>query len=447
MINLLLGAPGGGKSYEAVVYHVLPAVKRGRLVITNLPLLVDAFESVEPGCSKVIELRDKTLAVDPGKNVATVEARSPYARKFSSRAFANVEEFASPWRMTDGTGPLYIVDECHFALPRLGTVQAVEEWFSVHRHYNCDVLLITQSAGKISAAIKDLVQVVYKVRKAVAFGRPTKYIRKVLDGVNGAEIAVTEREYKKQMFMLYRSHTLGVEVDEQAVEDVSPFIVKFKRATLAVFALMVVAVVWFVFSYQKKAVVKAQSSPFTSSVPVGAASGARTPLKMSGGVDARAAVAARAVALESAAAAKAIALDPEPFTGKSFHLSGVLKFGGRTIYHFMVSENGNPVSTVTDEELKLAGYTWRAFFACAGVLTWQGKKAYPVTCDSPQMVMVGSEGHTVAKTEAVSRPGQSAPGQAAPAQPVPGPVHLRPPGQPVPAPVKPGELAPGPRPV
>ncbi|EPW3551744.1 zonular occludens toxin domain-containing protein, partial [Pseudomonas aeruginosa] len=38
MINLILGQPGGGKSHEAVVYHVVPALNQGRKVITNLAL-------------------------------------------------------------------------------------------------------------------------------------------------------------------------------------------------------------------------------------------------------------------------------------------------------------------------------------------------------------------------------------------------------------------------
>ncbi|MHA6613038.1 zonular occludens toxin domain-containing protein [Photobacterium damselae] len=46
MINLIMGRPGGGKSYEAVVYHVLPAIQSGRMVITNLPINLDVVSSV-----------------------------------------------------------------------------------------------------------------------------------------------------------------------------------------------------------------------------------------------------------------------------------------------------------------------------------------------------------------------------------------------------------------
>ncbi|MER0370175.1 zonular occludens toxin domain-containing protein, partial [Vibrio vulnificus] len=46
MINLIVGRPGGGKSYEAVVFHIIPAIQNGRKVVTNLPLNIDHFVKV-----------------------------------------------------------------------------------------------------------------------------------------------------------------------------------------------------------------------------------------------------------------------------------------------------------------------------------------------------------------------------------------------------------------
>ncbi|MDF5473676.1 zonular occludens toxin domain-containing protein, partial [Vibrio parahaemolyticus] len=34
MIYAIAGRPGGGKTYEAVAYHIIPAIKEGRKVIT-----------------------------------------------------------------------------------------------------------------------------------------------------------------------------------------------------------------------------------------------------------------------------------------------------------------------------------------------------------------------------------------------------------------------------
>lgn len=96
MINLLLGAPGGGKSYEAVAYHVLPAVQSGRKVITNLPLYVDVFEAIVPGCENLIEIRTETKGIKPEpqiKNVFGREVDVSGAATWSNRPFAHVEDY------------------------------------------------------------------------------------------------------------------------------------------------------------------------------------------------------------------------------------------------------------------------------------------------------------------------------------------------------------------
>ena len=46
MINGLSGRPGSGKSYEAVIRHIMPALMKQRKVVTNIPLNVEWFCSV-----------------------------------------------------------------------------------------------------------------------------------------------------------------------------------------------------------------------------------------------------------------------------------------------------------------------------------------------------------------------------------------------------------------
>jgi zona occludens toxin len=388
MINLLIGAPGGGKSYEAVVYHILAALKRGRKVITNLPLVVSEFDLLDPDYSDLIELREKTLAVAP---VAVESQGNAFmglihqarVSKFVDRPFANVEDYQSEWRNSEGMGPLYVIDECHFVLPRVGSQRAVEEWFSMHRHFNADVLLITQSSGKISTAIRDLVQVCYKVRKAIAFGKTDSYIRKVLDGVGGGEVAVSERKYKPQFFKLYRSHTQGVSLDEAAPDDVKPFIVKFRRMTWIVLAVAVVycgslaSSFYFGKPAQKMVQVKSASGAVVS-VPL---EGIESPL----GVLPPVRVASAPVRHVSAPAVVVNEI-PEPYENKSFHVTGHMKMGDRLVHMFSVSQNGLTVSNVSDADLVRTGYRWVPLTDCAGVLYWQAK-AIAVTCDVPQISM------------------------------------------------------------
>lgn len=398
MINLLLGGPGGGKSYEAVAYHILPALIRGRKIITNLPLIIEALEVVHPGCTSLIEIREKTLAVEPVISEDRKSIPSAYfARQniptFSNRAFANPEDFASTWKHADGFGPLYVVDECHFCLPRGRTSIGVEEWFSMHRHYNCDVLLITQSSGKISAAIKDLVQVCYKLRKATAFGKPSGYIRKVLDGVNGGEISCQDRTYEKKYFGLYRSHTQGTAIAEKDADDVTPFIVKFRRFSLAFYAFTAICIGWVFWPSEPKKplvvhkpstdlIARAQAYELAlqrgekPSPYIYEKEGVQTVNSLPP------AAAGLPLAPASAASASESVAIPEPFQGKQISLTGWLRMGERIVHTFAISSGGFRLFELQEKELISAGYKFRPLGECSGLLTF-ASKTVSLICDAP----------------------------------------------------------------
>lgn len=220
MINLLIGPPGGGKSYEAVVFHVLPTLEQGRKVITNLPLNIAEIAKIEPRAPALIEMRTKS-------------------RKAGCEVFGDVSDYGDDWRDPEtGQGALYVIDECHKPLPRGSTPRTVDEWYAEHRHEGADVLLMTQSYGKISKAITDQVQTLYRVKKMTVFGKPTHYIRKVQDGVRGEVMSTAERKYEERFYKLYKSHTRSLSaVLEADARDISPAYKQFYRASIVVTAL------------------------------------------------------------------------------------------------------------------------------------------------------------------------------------------------------------------
>lgn len=242
MINLLLGQPGGGKSYESVAFHVIPAVvEQRRKVITNLPLRLDMWEVFFPGSTKLIEIR--------GNYQFEGKLYHPFSR---------LEDFGDSWRGENEIGPLYIIDECHKSLPRTGTPVSIEEWFAEHRHEGADVLLITQSYGKINQAIRDAVQVVYRCKKATAFGSNDRYIRKVQDGLRGEVVNTQVREYESKYFPLYRSHTKSNgAVLEAMANDIVPLWKRWPFKGAALCAIIVVCMT----TYQLTRGVKPANEP------------------------------------------------------------------------------------------------------------------------------------------------------------------------------------------
>jgi zona occludens toxin len=401
MINGLEGIPGSGKSYEAVVYHVLEALKRGRLVVTNLPLIVPMFAAIDPRYVDLIELRSRPKPVlgtwdanrvdDKGNgNAFALWTKEEEEEASSGRGalvldggqvrlgrqvsesvavFGHVWDYYHEWKHPDtGQGPLYVIDECHVALPKVGTDAQVIQWFKLHRHFNADVLLMTQNFRDMCGPIANLLGMLVRCRKADFLGKPNRYVRKVFAGFRGAEVSRDEREYLAQYFPLYKSHTQGNSVAEAGASDVQPFIVKWKRFTWAYAVCSVLLVAW-LFWPSDKPKKAAQGKP---------AAVAAAPAASAAVVPASAASAPNAAASGPTAATE----DPDPLADKGVHLKGRMVLGDRTVYLLAVSQNGQPLHLTTDVQLREAGYVFRPMGECLGALQWKGT-VRPLSCDLP----------------------------------------------------------------
>lgn len=268
-LTMMLGPPGAGKSYEAVVFHVLPALQSGRKVITNLPLNVEAFE---------------TFDVDP-QLIDLI-----HATKDNTRPFARIEDYKSDWRHpVSGIGPLFVIDECHFAMPRGATSRDVEEWYSMHRHEGADLILMTQSYGKVSKAICDIVQTALILRKNTNLGSQKSYRREVRDGLSRSNrLTIDVRRYKPKYFPLYQSYTRGGKGEGEA-SDIKPLWRRWR------FYLLGLVILWLAYRFlfgngftmfpaaEKAAGAKANSPAVTGGVPVGGAGGSATGRKVGSG--------------------------------------------------------------------------------------------------------------------------------------------------------------------
>lgn len=356
MINLLIGPPGGGKSYEAVVFHILPALKQGRKVITNLPVNAQAFAALDPAFVDLLDLRTNSKA-------GTLE-------KFV-RPFSVLADYGDTWRHPNtGSGPLYVIDECHEAIPRMTASVEVMEWFAKHRHESADVLLVTQSYGKLHQDIRDMVQLVYRVKKATAFGFSTRYIRKVQDGLRGDVVNTTQREYQKQFFPLYQSHTKGGGQELEA-QDVKPIWMRWPFLGTAACALLLIVMV-FTLDLRNPFAPEAHAgkSQAQKLVTAGVSPAHVTP-----------------VAQQPKAPPAPPPLPLDPFEGRGLHLVGEITFGDspkRTV--FAVSQGGQGVTMLTLDQILQAGYSFTSYGPCAGMLDYRGRQR-AVLCDAPTIAV------------------------------------------------------------
>jgi zona occludens toxin len=394
MINGLEGIPGSGKSYEAVVYHVLPALQKGRLIITNLPLLVEMFAAVNPDYRDLIELRTRTQPIrgtwdaervdDKGNGNAFELFEDGHTEKPEVKVsiFGHVWDYWTEWKHPKtGQGPLFIIDECHVGMPKLGTDPQVIEWYKLHRHFNADVLLGTQNFRDMNSSIAGLLAILIKVRKADILGKVDHYIRKTHGGYRGGVVSTEERKYKPEFFKFYKSHTQGNSVGESAAQDMAPFIVKFNRFKWGVFAVAAVATVWAVGPEpdKPKAAVK---RPAAASLVQASSAGHGITRAVADPVS----TVTSMVGKQASDQPTGINEFPEPYGLKGLHVVGQITMKGKTVYVLAVSQNGMQVTTVTSSELQEIGYKWKALTDCAASLQWK-EKVRALTCDSPQVTM------------------------------------------------------------
>lgn len=413
MINLLEGVPGSGKSYEAVVYHVLPALKAGRKVITNLPLRLEVFRTLFPDLVHLIDVRRSPMpiigkwdaeAANRGEQafiVGQFDAKPTGQTKdglpcipppSDARLFASVWDFYTTWRGDDNIGPLYVIDECHVSFPKaktrnkaIFTPDEVIQWFKISRHFGADVLLMTQRMGALDDDIAGLAEFHIRVRKAAFLGKPDHYVRKVFAGYKGGETSSDLREYEKQFFALYKSHTQGATVIEAQAQDVIPANLKWQRASRMFLVIGMLAMAWTgykIFFAESKPVqpkggmvamkLNKSPSPAAETVPVVAAPPVQhavyTPVVP--------------------AAAPAAPKGPDPLETRAVHMTGcmVKSSTGERVCTLTVSQNGMPIFNTTNVELEAYGYTFKHIGDCAAHLSWSGEPR-AVICDAPSVGM------------------------------------------------------------
>jgi len=183
-----IGLPRSGKSYNVVELVILPALKTGRRIVTNLPLLVDRI----PDANELVTL-------------------------------VTLEELQRPgWTADAPKGAVFVFDEAHLVWPATGRVLAAEwsEWFSMHGHqvgedgFVTEIVIVTQDLTKVNTRVRSDVDTTYVVRKLSILGTPTRYQVDVYEGAVSRDSARKEKrvrrfkgKYRPEIYSYYRSHT------------------------------------------------------------------------------------------------------------------------------------------------------------------------------------------------------------------------------------------------
>ena len=381
MINGLSGRPGAGKSYEAVVTHIIPALIKKRKLVTNIPLNIEWF------CSVIGEhCRDLIVQIDGG-----------FHNYGGKRYFSNAEHFLryQDWRNEENQGVFFVVDECHLSMGKLVASQLppeekvarlqeqaeLKEYLSMHRHYGHDLLLLSQNFRKVDRDIVDMIQNCYYTTKKSFLGQDDKYIVKVADGVSRNIVAVHEREYEKKYFGAYKSHTKSDgSVKEASSADIKPWwqnkFFYMAGAFAVVFILLLVKMSdQHAEEKKRKAEILAKAKVATQPVLSG---------KISNDVNGQQGKPVEPVSSPTQPAK----IRKHPYDGLQLHLTATASDFTREgkfqkIVYVAVSRNGQMLKEITIADLAMAGYEWSLLNDCMLEVSYQDIYKDFVFCDAP----------------------------------------------------------------
>lgn len=217
-IKAYVGMPRAGKSYEVVVNVILPALRQGRRVVSNIAgLKYDEF------CQ--ILFREGFAQEQIGELVLIKhdQVKDPYFWRTDTDQEEGRETFLQP-------GDQLALDEIWRFFKKRGEIhERAMNFFRMHGHmthpqtgYTCEIALITQSVRDINENIKDVVQETFQMVKNTKIGSDKSYIVHVFarGSTSKADFIRTlaPKFYDAQYFPLYKSHSQHKEGDAKAQE-------------------------------------------------------------------------------------------------------------------------------------------------------------------------------------------------------------------------------------
>jgi zona occludens toxin len=192
MLSFHEGLPRSGKSYEAMVKHIIPALKKGRIVYTNMA-----------------GLDSEKIAVCSGLTVDEVKI---LLRAVSDEQIENLGEFVE-------NNALVVIDELqnHFPMARESLPRSMMKFVSEHGHRGIDLLGMGQDHKDVHALWKRRIDRKLVFIKKDVLGKPDHYHWKLEKQVAGKFVRVNSgsSKYDPQYFGTYASFEEGA-IDDDA---------------------------------------------------------------------------------------------------------------------------------------------------------------------------------------------------------------------------------------
>jgi len=244
-INAYTGLMGSGKSYECVSSVIVPAIKNGRRVVTNV-------EGIDSDALRAY--CQEKWSVAPDKLGEVVHCKNDDVAKASFLPYGeNVDTFCKP-------GDIICIDEAwRFWGTDCKLLAEHKIFFREHRHFVdpeskvcCDLVLMVQDIGDLHRTLKVVVEVTFKTTKIKTLGWDKIYRVEMWEGyklTQRGRVSVENKRYDPEVFPLYSSYQGGVgkelRVDDRQNVLKSPKLWLLAGVVIAMFGLGVWGLVGF----------------------------------------------------------------------------------------------------------------------------------------------------------------------------------------------------------
>jgi zona occludens toxin len=204
-INAYTGLMGSGKSYECVSSVIVPAIKNGRRVVTN----VDGIDS-----DAIRAYCQETWSIKPDELGSVVHCKNEDVQKADFLPFGeNVDTFCQP-------GDIICIDEAwRFWGTDCKLIAEHKIFFREHRHFVdektkvcCDLVLMVQDIGDLNRTLKVVVELSFKTTKIKTLGWDKTYRVEMWEGyklTTKGRVSVENKRYDAKIFPLYSSYQGG----------------------------------------------------------------------------------------------------------------------------------------------------------------------------------------------------------------------------------------------
>ncbi|MDS4071389.1 MAG: zonular occludens toxin domain-containing protein [Candidatus Competibacter sp.] len=222
MIIFHEGLPGSGKTYEAVVKHLLPTLQTGRKVFAYIEGL--DHQKISDLIGRDVAIVRELLVVIDRDEVLNVHL------VVSDNAFLIIDEAQN-----------------FYPLGKLAQEKEMTRFVSEHRHRGIDILLMGQDLRDVHPLFRRRVDQRVNFTKMDMMGLSTKYrwvLQKAMSGERFQEINRGMSEYEKKYFGVYKSHVHG-DVNTEMYQDKRANI---WRSNYFVFGIILV-VIMFIYGY------------------------------------------------------------------------------------------------------------------------------------------------------------------------------------------------------